>query len=363
MYQTNNHPKTVVGFSLIELLVAMLIGLLVLAGVIQVVVNSKRSFIDNQEISFIQDNTRYALDIIVKDLRSAGYRGCARTMLTTVNVIDFTNIATPAGGKGNLADAFAFNTAPFSGTETKAKSELKDPNLASLLPTGVLPDTITIQTLPNEREINLNLHNPMTGALVASQPINVPDGTPLMIIDANCQNVAMVAAGTGGATVPNLTLTGALNCSTGLTADDNASCTQGRINTIKPLRAGSSITPYLVNRYFVGKANAAINNTMPALKREYLTSINGTPTFREEEIAQGVEDLQLTYGIDDGQGRVANDNFINADAVNGRWDQVVAVRVTLTLRSSAPIKAATANDDGYLRKKVASTVSLRNYGG
>ena len=30
------------------------------------------------------------------------------------------------------------------------------------------------------------------------------------------------------------------------------------------------------------------------------TSISDTPTFREE-IAQGVEDMQITYGIDNGQ--------------------------------------------------------------
>ena len=102
---------------------------------------------------------------------------------------------------------------------------------------------------------------------------------------------------------------------------------------------------------------------MPALKREYLTSISGKPTFREEEIAQGVEDMQVFYGIDNGQGKVADDEFVTADKVNGTWDQVVAVRIELTLRSSAPVQAPVEGNDGYLRKRVASTVSLRNYGG
>ncbi len=363
MYRKINHRSFANGFSLIELMVAMLIGLLVLAGVIQVVLNSKRSFIDNQEVSFIQDNTRYALDIIIKDLRAAGYRGCAKSLLTTVNVIDFTKITTPTGGSGTLSDAFLFNNSPFNGTETKAKTDLKDPELSKFLPEGVLPDTITIQTLPNEREATLNSHNPKSGDLTASQPINLPDGTPLMIIDANCQNIALLAAGTGGATSTDLKPTGKLNCSTGLTSSDDASCAHGKINTTKPLKSGSVITPYLVNRYFIGKAKASINDTMPALKRQYLTSISGTPTFREEEIAQGVEDMQVSYGIDNGQGKVDNDKFVAADVVNGRWDQVVAVRIQLTFRSSAPVQPAVAGNDGYLRKTVASTISLRNYGG
>ncbi|MFO1370608.1 MAG: PilW family protein [Marinagarivorans sp.] len=363
MYRKTKMQIRANGFSLIELMVAMLIGLLVLAGVIQVVLNSKRSFIDNQEVAFIQDNTRYALDIIIKDLRSSGYKGCARSLLTTVNVIDFANIAKPSGGSGTLADAFAFNTIPFNGTDTKDKQELKDPDVASILPSGVLPDTITIQTLPNEREAILNTHNPKSGDITTSQPVNFPDGTPLMIIDAGCQNVALVAGGTAGLDSTTIKPTKSQNCSTGLTSTDEASCTQGKINTIKPIQPGSAITPYLVNRYFIGKASAAINNTMPALKRQYLTSISGTPTFREEEIAQGVEDMQITYGIDNGQGRVDKDVFITADEVGIRWDQVVAVRIELTLRSGAPVQAPSNGNDGYLRKKVASTVSLRNYGG
>ena len=49
----------------------------VIAGSIQVVVSSKRSFIDQDEVTFIQTNARYALDMMGKDVRMAGYLGCA----------------------------------------------------------------------------------------------------------------------------------------------------------------------------------------------------------------------------------------------------------------------------------------------
>ncbi|RZA01323.1 MAG: prepilin-type N-terminal cleavage/methylation domain-containing protein [Moraxellaceae bacterium] len=350
------------GFSLIELMVAMLIGLLVLAGVIQVVLNSKRSFLDNQETAFIQDNTRYALDIIAKDFRSSGYRGCARNEPSIVNVIKFASINTPAGGTGALSDAFAFNNKPFVGRDSKSAADLKDPDIANFLPSGVLPDTITLRTIPNQSENVLSLHNPKSNTLTTNQPVQFNDGTPLVIVDANCQNVALLAAGTGGVASTQLKLTGNLNCSTGLTSTGEASCTSGKINTTKSLTPGSTIFPYLVNIYFIGKSNSSFNETMPALKRQYLTSVTGIPTFRTEEIAQGVEDMQITYGLNDGNGKVLNDQFVTADVVNADWNKVVAVHIVLTLRSNLPVNKSVDGDGGYIRKKVASTISLRNFG-
>ena len=46
------------GFSLVELMVAILIGLIILAGVIQVVTTSKSTFFGQEEMSFIQENAR-----------------------------------------------------------------------------------------------------------------------------------------------------------------------------------------------------------------------------------------------------------------------------------------------------------------
>ena len=44
------------GFSLIELMVAILISSIILAGVVQVVLSSKTTFINQEEMSFIQEN-------------------------------------------------------------------------------------------------------------------------------------------------------------------------------------------------------------------------------------------------------------------------------------------------------------------
>ena len=77
------------GLSVVELLISLVIGMAVIAGSIQVVVSSKRSFMDQDEVSFIQANARYALDLMGKDIRMAGYLGCAtKNSVQLANSID-----------------------------------------------------------------------------------------------------------------------------------------------------------------------------------------------------------------------------------------------------------------------------------
>lgn len=62
------------GFSLIELMIAITLALLLMAGVMQFMTSSRQTFELNSDISRIQENGRIAMDILVKDLRMAGYR-------------------------------------------------------------------------------------------------------------------------------------------------------------------------------------------------------------------------------------------------------------------------------------------------
>ncbi|QEY73851.1 prepilin-type N-terminal cleavage/methylation domain-containing protein [Pseudomonas denitrificans (nom. rej.)] len=72
------------GLSLVELLVAMALGLLLLAGVIQVVLGSKRSYQSSVALAELQETGRFALEAIARDLRNAGFSGaCASGLVNT----------------------------------------------------------------------------------------------------------------------------------------------------------------------------------------------------------------------------------------------------------------------------------------
>ena len=64
------------GLSLVELLVALFIGLLLLTAVVQVFSSSTRTSRFQQALSRVQETGRYAVDRIQSDFRMAGYQGC-----------------------------------------------------------------------------------------------------------------------------------------------------------------------------------------------------------------------------------------------------------------------------------------------
>ena len=66
------------GFSLIELMVSITIGLILLAGVLSIFFSSRVTFSTNERTARLQENGRVALDLVTHDIRSAGYQGCAR---------------------------------------------------------------------------------------------------------------------------------------------------------------------------------------------------------------------------------------------------------------------------------------------
>ena len=64
------------GFSLLEVLVALVLGLVLLAGAIGMFISNRRIYDEQQMMSELQENMRYTADTLLYDIRMAGYVGC-----------------------------------------------------------------------------------------------------------------------------------------------------------------------------------------------------------------------------------------------------------------------------------------------
>ncbi|MDN3517457.1 PilW family protein [Aquisalimonas lutea] len=64
------------GFSLVEIMVGITISLILLAGVLQIFNSSRQSYRVQEASSRIQENGRFAMAFLARDLRMAGYAGC-----------------------------------------------------------------------------------------------------------------------------------------------------------------------------------------------------------------------------------------------------------------------------------------------
>ena len=98
------------GVTLVELMIAMMLGLVLTAGMIQVFTGNRATYAFNDGLSRVQENARFALDRITQSARMAGYRGC----LADVGVIN--NLAAPNPLRDDLVAAMQGHE--FNGTST-----------------------------------------------------------------------------------------------------------------------------------------------------------------------------------------------------------------------------------------------------
>ena len=77
---------------MIELMVALVITLILLAGIGQIFLSSKKSFVIQNALARIQENGRYAMEILASDLRRAAYWG-GNADITTITGSEGVNLA------------------------------------------------------------------------------------------------------------------------------------------------------------------------------------------------------------------------------------------------------------------------------
>ncbi len=349
------------GFSLIELMVSIAIAAIILTGVVKVAFNAKRSSFDGEQLSFVQDNARFVLDQIKREIRLSGYTGCAalESARKSNTVVD------------DVSGFIKFNESiqGFDNSQTDFPSAY-----ASDVKTGT--DSFLVRFGDASSEVSVKSHNPTSAGFTLWQEETFAVGTTMMITDTSCREVGLFQVtasdgdslshssdGTRNCTRILRATTSEVNCASGC-ADD--SCPG---NAEKAFNVGSTIMPYRVNAYYVGDSD--IISGMPALKKQTLTASGGTATTETEEVAVGVEDLQVLYGLDLDDDKEAN-QYLRADQVTD-WSLVVALRLTLVFRSDREVFASDQSinikldgsdyqlsSDRYLRQVVSTSVKIRN---
>jgi type IV pilus assembly protein PilW len=363
------------GFSIIELLIAVTIGLIILSGVINVVLSAKNNKLEQEEISFIQDNARFVVETLSAEIRMAGYMGCSSPQSSYVaNSIDgsFSGFVSTEGIEG------------FDGATSVAAFPLPLRTQAT-----IGPDAFIVRRGDNSNELAVKSHVHTSATIDLYKQHNFKPGTPLMISDASCRYVGLFqVSGPAAASLPagkivHNTGSGTNNCTKVIKASTGSfvcdpSCTATKCGGADATKtpgytSGSKIMSFISRAYFVGPSSVYAG--MPALKRQSLI-MSGTLTTQSEEIAHGIEDMQLLYGVDtnaDGdvnQYRTAAQMDVDANGVinNVDWQKVNSVRMALIFRSQAPVFSSNQTrvlngityNDRYLRQAVNTTVVIRN---
>lgn len=325
MTQTRFGAAGVRGFTLIELMVAMLLGLVVIAGVGSVFLSNQRVYGTNRALSDVQDSSRIAFELLARDIRNAGLTACSNSS----RVSNVLNAGPINGGAAWWAD---WNNAVhgYAGDDSDVPAGTGSGDRVVGAP--------SIQLIGgDEASFSVATHAPSTALFTlneSSADLN-PNGVYVVcdfdhaaIFKSSAFNNAAktIAHGTAGE-----------NCSAGLGYP--TVCT-GTANTYT-FGANSLITQLNAADWYVGR-NPANGTSLYRLAR----SGNG---FERFEMVRGVTSMALGYH----QPGLAT-AFVDASSVTN-WALVSAVRVTLRVQSSDEAADASPIDRAF-----TTTTTLRN---
>lgn len=79
-YLTSPHPCRPSGFTLVELMVAMAIGLFLMLGISQVFLASKKTYNLQAATSLMQENGRFAVEMLQREINQAGFNTSSSPM-------------------------------------------------------------------------------------------------------------------------------------------------------------------------------------------------------------------------------------------------------------------------------------------
>ena len=327
-HRTGSASQT--GFSLIEMMLAMLIGMVIMGGILSIYSNTRETQRSSSDQLQLVADARFALDTIAYDLRHAGMYGGTNLPTTIKCYKDDTHCTTALVTA--VSDCYAHwyvdIVNPVFGSE---------------------------DSVPGGYGCIAN-HQPRTDVLVVhyadSNPIPTNDlASSTAYVRSNYQGGELFI-GTSIPTIPG---------------DDET-------NPAVSLPNQLTHNHLLYSRaYYVSNFTDTAGDGRPSLRRIDLVPGTTGPAVEDQLILPGVEDMQVQYGVDtDGDNWV--DQYVNADAVTD-WSRIYAAKIWVLVRAEHKEngldttqtfalggKAAVSlgGQDDYRRLMVSSVVRLRN---
>ncbi len=319
------------GFSLIEMMIALTIGLMLIAALTAVVMSGSRSNSSNDKTAELQNNGRYALDVIKRDLQHAGHHG-----LTGADV---------------SAGAVTVNNDCASGFAANLSQYIYGLNNSNPYSATCIPDYVANTDIVVVRYLSL------------SAAPSTPGVGPTIALPWTDQTVFFRSAYGVGGMFQGASAPGFSN------SPQEDHTVETHVYYISPFTVSATENPLI-----------------PALWRVVLTP-DGAMT--RELVASGIEQLQLQYGVLSTTGNI---QYLNANDVDTStsgttpatpppnqkpWDRVRSVRIWLSSRNSTPEAggayinpgfamgdltpaAVVLGTESYRRQLFTSTIQLRN---
>lgn len=274
------------GFSLVELMISIMLGLMLLTAVISVFLSSNKNFSQNDRYARLQENGRFALRLVTKELTMANFWG---GMIDPSDIDTSVALGTQCNITLDTANGFLVgNNVTAANASTLSGSCIAAGTFQPFTDLFVIKRVAGKGYLPGE-------------ALKANTPYVITNGSSgkLRVYDSG-------------------------NSDTQPSGNERA-------------------YQYMLSVYFI-RDNA---NGVPSLYRYSLPTAGGM-TLVEEEIAEGIENLQVQFGIDTDDDQIAN-MYVN-DPTTAELANAMTARISVLSRNAREITAG--EDSNYDDQKL-----------
>lgn len=289
------------GLTLVELLIAMTLGLVITTVLIQLYISNSQTYRINQALGAMQEDIRFAHFTLGNTLRMAGYAGCKRR-----NQTQLARIAAP--GVTNAAILNQFGNPIRYCSSCAATTNL----IANLPLTGVATNNDAIAVVGGRGDLATPASLAGNNINANTQGANWPNPLPnnRVMILADCENVSVFLANNP------------------ITAGTNAT-----IGTV-PITAGAfkpqylEVMPTFGRVFYVARLNDDISSNL------YMAEMGGNGPLAPLKIASNVEVMRIAYGIDTDNDGIANYYETNQTRLAGNAADIVNIQVSFVIASN-----------------------------
>lgn len=322
------------GFTLVELMVSLVLGLVLLIGVAGIFVTSRQSYTANENLARLQESARVSFELLVREIRESGSLPCGTRAVA--------NVVRSAGSTPWWAN---WDDGPLRGYDGAQPSAMRAFGSSSATRVNATDGILILRTVSDESAVKMLLgHDPTTSTLRVPSAAGITADDVIAVCDSSSAALAVVQS----TTAVDVKYDSPDNCSTNL-GYPTGSC--DGLTPVKTFGVGSIVAKFDPAFWYVG-----VNNR------------GGRSLYRQgknkaEEMVPGVHDMQIEYLVRSASGIATN--WVTASDVpftaTEAWtaanpSQAIAVRLTLVLRSDN-----NTNSSGKpLERKFVAVAALRS---
>lgn len=319
------------GISLVEVLVAVAISGILLAGVVQIFLSTRQAYTTMDAASRLQEDGRFALNFIAGDLRETGYYGCNGRQLGADNLLTDAGATVNGFYRSDIVE-------PITGFEADTANGAWIPGPAGAGALAAAPAAV----YGNLYSDILAVRIPLEEAFGLTNDVITGSSTfTLDVTNTDCNGIPEV-----GQVVVLSDCQGATVVQVDAVADDVA-CPNATARTVT--LDGTLGNPGNATTSFSRDLGADLTEAYRMVTRVYYVDLNGdgvpalfrrTDTAAPVELVTGVEAMQVRYGVDTADPPGFANIYQDANTVNAanNWDSVVSARIGLLIRSVDAVK-------------------------